>query len=130
VHHIGIAVADLDSSIDFYRSIFGLVPGPIVVREELGVRGCFVPIGDTNLELLQGIGPTSGISIHVEEKGEGLHHICFEVEGIEEKLKTLDELGIDLRDKVPRKGLMGGDIGFLSPSAARGVLIELAQHDH
>jgi len=123
-------VADLDSSIDFYRSIFGLVPGPIVVREELGVRGCFVPIGDTNLELLQGIGPTSGISIHVEEKGEGLHHICFEVEGIEEKLKTLDELGIDLRDKVPRKGLMGGDIGFLSPSAARGVLIELAQHDH
>lgn len=130
MHHIGIAVADLDSSIDFYRSIFGLVPGPIVVREELGVRGCFVPIGDTNLELLQGIGPTSGISIHVEEKGEGLHHICFEVEGIEEKLKTLDELGIDLRDKVPRKGLMGGDIGFLSPSAARGVLIELAQHDH
>ncbi len=123
-------MADLDSSIDFYRSIFGLVPGPIVVREELGVRGCFVPIGDTNLELLQGIGPTSGISIHVEEKGEGLHHICFEVEGIEEKLKTLDELGIDLRDKVPRKGLMGGDIGFLSPSAARGVLIELAQHDH
>lgn len=130
VHHIGIAVADLDSSIDFYRSIFGLVPGPIVVREELGVRGCFVPIGDTNLELLQGITPASGISIHVEEKGEGLHHICFEVEGIEEKLKTLDELGIDLRDKVPRKGLMGGDIGFLSPSAARGVLIELAQHDH
>jgi hypothetical protein len=52
------------------------------------------------------------------------------VEGIEEKLKTLDSLGIDLRDRVPRKGLMGGDIGFLSPSAARGVLIELAQHDH
>ncbi len=130
VHHIGIAVADLDSSIDFYRSIFGLEPGPIIIREDIGVRGCFVPIGDTNLELLQGTGPASAISIHIEEKGEGLHHVCFEVEGIEEKLKSLDALGIDLRDRVPRKGLMGGDIGFLSPSAARGVLIELAQHEH
>ena len=130
VHHIGIAVADLGSSMDFYRSIFGLIPGPIIVREDIGVRGCFVPIGNTNLELLQGTGPGSSISMHVEEKGEGLHHVCFEVEGIEEKLKTLDSLGIDLRDRVPRKGLMGGDIGFLSPSAARGVLIELAQHDN
>jgi len=130
VHHIGIAVADLDSSIDFYQSIFGLEPGKIIVREDIGVRGCFIPVGDTNLELLQGIRSDSGISLHIEEKGEGLHHVCFEVEGIEEKLKTLDSLGIDLRDKVPRKGLMGGDIGFLSPSAARGVLIELAQHEH
>jgi len=89
-----------------------------------------VPVGDTNLELLQGIGPTSGISMHVKEKGGGLHHVCFEVDGIEEKLKTLDALGIDLRDRVPRKGLMGGDIGFLSPTAAGGVLIELAQHEN
>lgn len=130
VHHIGIAVADLDSSIDFYRNIFGLAPGPIIVREDIGVGGCFVPIGDTNLELLQGTGLGSSISIHIEEKGEGLHHVCFEVDGIEEKLKNLEALGIDLRDRVPRKGLMGGDIGFLSPSAARGVLIELAQHEH
>lgn len=130
VHHIGIAVSDLDASIDFYQSIFGLEPGPIIVREDIDVRGCFVPVGDTNLELLQGIGPTSGISMHVKEKGEGLHHVCFEVDGIEEKLKTLDALGIDLRDRVPRKGLMGGDIGFLSPTAAGGVLIELAQHEN
>ena len=130
VHHIGIAVSDLDASIDFYQSIFGLEPGLIIVREDIGVRGCFVPVGDTNLELLQGIGPTSGISMHVKEKGEGLHHVCFEVDGIEEKLKTLDALGIDLRDRVPRKGLMGGDIGFLSPTAAGGVLIELAQHEN
>ncbi len=130
VHHIGIAVADLDSSIKFYKNIFGLVPGPIIVSEELNVRGCFIAIGTTNLELLQGTGPNSSISIHIEEKGEGLHHICFEVEGIEEKLKTLDELGIDLLDKIPRTGLMGGDIGFLDSSAAGGVLIELAQHVH
>ena len=130
VHHIGIAVADLDSSIDFYKNLFGLEPGPIIVREDIGVRGCFVPVGDTNLELLEGTGPDSGISIHIRERGEGLHHVCFEVDGIADKLQSLEALGIDLLDKVPRKGLMGGDIGFLNPSAAHGVLIELAQHSH
>jgi methylmalonyl-CoA/ethylmalonyl-CoA epimerase len=130
VHHIGIAVEDLDSSIKFYRGLFGLEPGPIIVREDIGVRGCFVPVGDTNLELLEGTDPNSGISIHIRERGEGLHHVCFEVDGIADKLKNLEELGIDLLDKVPRKGLMGGDIGFINPSSAHGVLIELAQHGH
>ena len=130
VHHIGIAVEDLDSSIKFYSGLFGLKPGPIIVREDIGVRGCFVPVGDTNLELLEGTDPNSGISIHVRERGEGLHHVCFEVDGIADKLKTLQEFGIDLLDKVPRKGLMGGEIGFMDPSSAHGVLIELAQHDH
>ncbi len=130
VHHIGIAVSNLDASIEFYRNLFGLQAGPIVVREDIGVRGCFIPVKDTNLELLEGISPDSAISIHVRERGEGLHHVCFEVDGIADKLKTLDALGIDLLDKVPRKGLMGADIGFLAPSAAGGVLIELAQHDH
>ena len=130
VHHIGIAVGDLEASIDFYRNLFGLEAGPIVVREDIGVRGCFIPVGDTNLELLEGTGPDSAISIHVKERGEGLHHVCFEVDGVAEKLTSLQALGIDLLDKVPRRGLMGGDIGFLSPSAAQGVLIELAQHDH
>ena len=130
VHHIGIAVGDLEGSIDFYRDLFGLEPGPIIVREDIGVRGCFVPVGDTNLELLEGTGPDSMISIHIRERGEGLHHVCFEVDGIADKLKGLEALGIDLLDKVPRQGLMGGQIGFLDPSAAGGVLIELAEHQH
>lgn len=130
VHHIGIAVEDLESSIEFYRSLFGLEAGPIILREDIGVRGCFIPVGNTNLELLEGTGPDSAISIHIRERGEGLHHVCFEVDGVADKLQSLQALGIDLLDKVPRRGLMGGDIGFLSPSAARGVLIELAQHDH
>ena len=105
------------------------VVGSIIIREDIGIRGCFVPVGDTNLELLEGTGPNSTISIHIRERGEGLHHVCFEVDGIADKLKSLQELGIALLDKVPRKGLMGGDIGFLDPSAARGVLIDLAQHE-
>ncbi len=89
VHHIGIAVSDLESSIEFYRGLFGLAPGPIIVREDIGVRGCFVPVGDTNLELLEGTNPNSTISIHIRERGEGLHHVCFEVDGIADKLKSL-----------------------------------------
>jgi len=128
VHHIGIAVSNLDESIEFYRGLFGFKPGQIIVREDIGVRGCFVPVGETNLELLEGTSPDSLITTHIASRGEGLHHVCFEVEEIADKLKTLDGLGIRLIDKVPRTGLMGGDIGFMHPSAARGVLIELAQH--
>ena len=130
VHHIGIAVANLDESIEFYRGLFGFKPGEIIVREDIGVRGCFVPVGETNLELLEGTSPDSLITTHIASRGEGLHHVCFEVEEIADKLKTLDELGIRMIDKVPRTGLMGGDIGFMHPTAARGVLIELAQHGH
>ena len=130
VHHIGIAVEDLEASIDLYHDLFGLEAGPIIVREDIGVRGCFIPVGDTNLELLEGTSAHSAISIHISERGEGLHHVCFEVDGIADRLNSLEALGIDLLDKVPRRGLMGGEIGFLHPSAARGVLIELAQHDH
>ena len=130
VHHIGIAVADLEASIDFYSSLFGLEAGPIILREDIEVRGCFIPVGDTNLELLAGTSPDSLISTHISKRGEGLHHVCFEVDGIADKLKTLEALGIELIDKVPRLGLMGGDIGFLHPSASKGVLIELAQHQH
>ena len=129
VHHIGIAVGDLEASIDFYRSLFGLEAGPIVVREDIGVRGCVIAVGETNLELLQGTSPNSAISTHIKERGEGLHHICFAVDGIADKLMSLEALGIDLLDKVPRTGLMGGNIGFLHPSAAKGVLIELAEHN-
>jgi methylmalonyl-CoA epimerase len=130
VHHIGIAVANLDESIEFYRGLFGFKPGQIIVREDIGVRGCFVPVGETNLELLEGTSADSLITTHIANRGEGLHHVCFEVDEIADKLTTLDALGIRLIDKIPRTGLMGGDIGFLHPSAARGVLIELAQHGH
>ena len=130
VHHIGMAVADLEKSMEFYRGLFGLEPGPIIVREDLNVRGCFIPVGDTNLELLEGTSPDSTITIHINQRGEGLHHVCFEVGEIADKLKNLEALGIPLLDKVPRVGLMGGQIGFLDASAAGGVLIELAEHTH
>ena len=85
VHHIGIAVVDLTSSMDFYHELFGLEPGPIIVRDDIKVRGCFIPVGETNLELLQGTDPGSMISEHISRSGEGLHHVCFEVGEVAEE---------------------------------------------
>ena len=120
VHHIGIAVSSLDESIEFYRGLFGFKPGEIIVRDDIGVRGCFVPVGETNLELLEGTRPDSLITTHIESRGEGLHHVCFEVEEIADKLKTLDELGVRLIDKVPRTGLMGGGHWIHAPIGCPG----------
>ena len=71
VHHIGIAVASLDESIEFYRGLFGFKPGEIITREDIGVRGCFVPVGETNLELLEGTGPDSLITQAHRTEGRG-----------------------------------------------------------
>ena len=93
VHHIGIAVVDLTSSMDFYHELFGLEPGPIIVRDDIKVRGCFIPVGETNLELLQGTDPGSMISEHISRSGEGLHHVCFEVGEVARKAEEPGGVG-------------------------------------
>ena len=129
VHHIGIAVRDIEASLKIYRDLFGLKSGPIIEVKESGVIGCFLPVGETNLELLQATRPDSTIATFIEEHGEGLNHVCFAVEEVGLRLKELEALGIPLIDHVPRPGLSGGLIGFLQPSAANGVLIELHNSD-
>ena len=129
VHHIGIAVRDLDAAIRLYGGLFGLEPGEIREVPERGVRGCFMPVGDTFLELLEGTRPDSFIGGFLESHGEGLHHVCFAVKEIGQRLKDLEALGIPLIDKEPRVGLMGGLIGYLESSALNGLYIELAEHD-
>ena len=128
VHHVGIAVNDLEAAIQRYRELFGLEAGEIIELEERGVRGCFIPVGETNLELLQSTRPDGFIGSFVASRGQGLHHICFEAEGVGERLKALQELGVPLIDETPRLGLMGGLIGYLQPGAVNDVYVELAQH--
>ena len=79
IHHIGIAVTQLESASAVYGELFGLRAGPIIELENLGIRGCFIPIGETNLELLESTHQFSEISKFINSHGEGLHHICFEV---------------------------------------------------
>ena len=128
--HVGIAVRDLEAAMALFHDVFGVPRGEVAVLEDQGVKATLLPLGQTRLELLEPLSPESPVGRFIQRRGEGLHHVCFEVEEIAEKLKSLDALGISLIDQVPRTGLMGGDIGFLHPSAARGVLIELAQHSH
>ncbi len=118
----------MDETLDFYRKTFGV--GSAVMEEvpDQGVRAAVVRIGGTLLELIEPTDPTSGVARYIERRGEGMHHICFEVDDLEDTLSRLDDADVQLVDKVPRKGLVG-NIAFLHPRSTRGVLIELVDAD-
>ena len=127
IEHIGIAVKNLDESIKFYEDVLGLQCYNIEEVENQKVRTAFFQVGDTKIELLESTDPEGPIGKFVEKKGEGIHHMAFAVENIEEKLKMAEENGVRLIDKEPRKGAEGLDIAFLHPKSTNGVLTELCE---
>ena len=128
IEHIGIAVSNLESSILFYESIFGLKCYKIEEVADQRVRTAFFMVGQTKIELLESTDPEGPIGKFIEKKGEGIHHIAFSVENIEEKLIEAEKAGIKLIDTKPRKGAEGLDIAFLHPKSTSGVLIEICEH--
>jgi len=128
IEHIGIAVNDLEASVSFYERIFGLKCYNIEEVPEQKVRTAFFMIGETKLELLESTSPESPIGKFIEKRGEGVHHLAFAVSNIEEQLTHLEEKGVVLIDKNPRKGAEGLDIAFLHPKSTSGVLIELCEN--
>jgi len=128
IEHIGIAVSNLESSILFYESIFGLKCYKIEEVADQRVRTAFFMVGQTKIELLESTDPEGPIGKFIEKKGEGIHHIAFSVENIEEKLIEAEKAGIKLIDNKPRKGAEGLDIAFLHPKSTSGVLIEICEH--
>ena len=127
IEHIGIAVKNLDESVKFYEDVLGLQCYNIEEVKDQKVRTAFFQVGDTKIELLESTDPEGPIGKYVEKKGEGIHHMAFAVENIEEKLKMAEENGIRLIDKEPRKGAEGLDIAFLHPKSTNGVLTELCE---
>jgi methylmalonyl-CoA/ethylmalonyl-CoA epimerase len=127
IEHIGIAVKNLDESIKFYENILGLECYNIEEVKDQKVRTAFFQVGDTKIELLESTDPEGPIGKFVEKKGEGIHHVAYAVENIEEKLKMAEENGVRLIDKEPRKGAEGLDIAFLHPKSTNGVLTELCE---
>jgi methylmalonyl-CoA/ethylmalonyl-CoA epimerase len=127
IEHIGIAVNDLESSIDFYEKVFGLMCYKIEEVADQKVRTAFMRVGETKIELLQSTDPEGPIGKFIEKKGEGIHHIAFAVEGISGHLAHAESMGVKLIDSSPRKGAEGLDIAFLHPKSASGVLIELCE---
>jgi len=127
IEHIGIAVKDLDESIRFYENVLGLQCYNIEEVADQKVRTAFFQVGDTKIELLESTSQEGPISKYIEKKGEGIHHIAYAVENIEQKLKEAEENGVRLIDKQPRKGAEGLDIAFLHPKSTHGVLTELCE---
>jgi methylmalonyl-CoA/ethylmalonyl-CoA epimerase len=125
IEHIGIAVTNLAASVAFYEQVFGLKCYSIEEVADQKVRTAFFRIGQTKIELLESTDPEGPIAKFIEKKGEGIHHIAFAVENIDEHLRHAEKNGVRLIDANPRKGAEGLDIAFLHPKSTGGVLIEL-----
>jgi methylmalonyl-CoA epimerase len=127
VHHVAIAVKNIDEALKLYENLFGVKASKIEAVPEQGVKAALIAMGDgCEIELLEPLDPSGGVAKFLENKGEGIHHICLEVDDIDKTLSTVAEKGCQLIDKKSRKGL-AGQIGFLHPKSTKGVLIELAQ---
>ncbi|MDY6911926.1 MAG: methylmalonyl-CoA epimerase [Chloroflexota bacterium] len=126
VDHVAIAVRSVDDALSNFENLFGLKAAKIEVLPDQGVRAALIHIGDTEIEFIEPMDPNSGVAKFVESKGEGIHHICIEVDDTDEELKKLEAKGAKLIDKQGRKGL-AGRIGFIHPKSMNGVLTELAQ---
>ena len=125
INHVCIAVSDIEETLEFYEKLFGVSrSGEIEIIEDQGVKAALVRVGASQLEFIQPIDSENGVSKFIDRRGEGVHHICFEVDNLASKLKELDDSGVQMIDKEPRDGL-SGIIGFIHPKATRGVLIEL-----
>ncbi|HOO42676.1 MAG TPA: methylmalonyl-CoA epimerase [Bacteroidales bacterium] len=128
IEHIGIAVRSLESAIAFYESKLGLKCYAIEEVQDQKVRTAFFKVGQTKVELLESTDPEGPIGKFLEKKGEGVHHIAFATEGLQENLDELSQNGIRLIDKNPRKGAEGLHIAFLHPKDTLGVLTELCEN--
>jgi len=128
IEHIGIAVKNLEESIKFYENTLGLKCYYIEEVKDQKVKTAFFLIGQTKIELLESTESEGPIGKFIEKKGEGIHHIAFAVENIEDSLKEIEEKGVQLIDKTPRKGAEGLDIAFLHPKSTINVLTELCEN--
>lgn len=128
IEHLGIAVKSLETAIPFYENVLGLKCYAIEEVAEQKVKTAFFKVGQTKIELLESTDPEGPVGKFIEKRGEGVHHMAFAAEGLQESLDQLAEMGITLIDKSPRKGAEGLNIAFLHPKSTFGVLTELCEH--
>jgi len=127
IEHIGIAVKDLTISQPLFESLLNTKAYKTESVESEGVNTCFIGIGETKIELLEATKPDSPIAKFIEKKGEGIHHIAFDVDDIEAEIARLTQEGFELIHKKPKNGADNKLIAFLHPKSTNGVLIELCQ---
>ena len=129
IDHIGIAVKSIDQAKKFYTEILGLKIEGIENVADQKVNVAFLPITDSELELVESTHPDGPVAKYIEARGEGIQHIAFRVEDIEEALAELKEKGVRLIDEKPRKGAGGSKIAFIHPKETNGVLVEICERE-
>ncbi len=127
IEHIGIAVKNLQSSNELFSKLFGKTPYKVESVESEGVSTSFFMLGESKIELLEASSADSAIAKFIDKKGEGIHHIAFEVDDIYKEMARLVAEGFELINKEPKKGADNKLICFLHPKSSNGVLIELCQ---
>jgi len=127
IDHIGIVVRDIQEALNVYEAALGLPLREVVDVPDDKVEVAFLPIGESNVELVQPTSDDTGTARFLEKRGEGVHHICIEVEDLDQTLGRLKASGVRLIDEVPRRGARGR-VAFVHPKGAHGVLIELVEY--
>jgi methylmalonyl-CoA/ethylmalonyl-CoA epimerase len=126
VHHVAVVVEDLDRALMLWRDMLGLPVELVLPIETDRVTIAFMPVGESKVELVMPTDDTTGVARFLASKGEGFHHVCFEVDNLAETLLRLEMDGIELIDTAPRKGAEG-PVAFLHPRSCHGVLVELIE---
>jgi len=125
IHHLGVAVDDLDAAVDTYTRLFGAELEHRDTVAEQGVEAASMRVGEGRVELLSALGPDTPVGKFLAKRGPGMHHVAFEVDDVGAELDRLAADGTELIDERPRHGLFGLEVAFVHPEATGGVLAEL-----
>jgi len=129
IDHIGIAVNNIEQAGKFYTDVLGLHIEDIETVAEQKVNVAFIPITDSEVELLESTEPDGPVAKYIEKRGEGIQHIAFRVDDINQCLEELKEKGVRLIDQTPRHGAGGAKIAFIHPKETNGILVEICERD-
>jgi len=127
LHHVGVAVSNLDEALNVYKSVFGLEPSYVKELKEQKIRVASLKLGDASIELFEPSDPTSTVAAFLAKRGEGMHHIALAVDDIRGALDAAQKAGATAIDKEPKVGAEGQLVAFLHPKSTRGTLVELCQ---
>jgi len=127
IDHLGIAVRSISDSLGFYRDALGLELHGTETVEDQGVNVALLPVGESRIELLEPVSEETPVGRFIAKRGEGLHHICYEVDDLGARIAEMKDRGVRFLDGYPRRGAEGKLVAFLHPTSAHGVLVELVE---
>lgn len=125
IHHLGVAVEDLDEAVDTYQRLFSAEVERRETVPEQGVEAAAVRVGESRVELLASLGEETPVGKFLANRGPGMHHVAYEVSDLDRELENLAEQGVELIDERPHRGLFGLEVAFVHPHSMHGVLAEL-----